>query len=527
MRIVWLWLIGVGMMSGWSCDACARPQPKDCRIAILFAHNLSGGRAKRLRYAVSDAHKMKAVLQQVAGYTPSHIFLFANRSAAFIRKAFKHIDRRIKHMKRSGCKVTLLLYYSGHARNGQFYLGGSNLSFREVRTFLKRSQASLRLAFLDTCGSGRFLQMRGLVRERTTFRIPALNTHMAKGEAIITSTGTRENAYEDVKLKGGIFTHFMVTGLRGAADHNGDGTVTLNELYSYTYNWTLNRTVFARSGPQKPHFHTHLKGSGHVVLSTTQKINTQLHFTSNASGQFFIWNANQTLYAGFRKKAGSVLKLAIAPGMYTIQWRHRKRSFTTKVYLRQKRISRLRIQKRKLAIQQQWTARGQSSKTSTADWHVLRSLPNRDAWQLFIQAGGRGASLVRTAAWGGASIGLRHRFFAWRVGAWGASTQYQKRHTQHLYLTTRVDLGFHALWGHISLFAGGFLGGGLLVQDVTSSLRSGLIVQTGLTTVGSWYLSRYWSVGVAFDLGMDMGLFGGEWRAYPLWLGALELCYAF
>jgi len=55
----------------------------------------------------------------------------------------------------------------------------------------------------------------------------------AKGRAIITASRSTEVSLELAELGHGLFTYYLVQGLQGAADLNGDRIVALQELYEY------------------------------------------------------------------------------------------------------------------------------------------------------------------------------------------------------------------------------------------------------------------------------------------------------
>jgi len=55
----------------------------------------------------------------------------------------------------------------------------------------------------------------------------------SKGRAIITASRAAEVSIELPELGHGIFTYYLVQGLRGAADLNRDGIVSLQEVYEY------------------------------------------------------------------------------------------------------------------------------------------------------------------------------------------------------------------------------------------------------------------------------------------------------
>ena len=75
------------------------------------------------------------------------------------------------------------------------------------------------------------------------------------GIAIFSASSAQEFSYEDKKWGGGhgVFTYYLVTGLRGAADANADGIITIRELYDYVY-----RKVAESTGGKQ---HPELKGN--------------------------------------------------------------------------------------------------------------------------------------------------------------------------------------------------------------------------------------------------------------------------
>src|SRR5262249_26956603 len=83
-----------------------------------------------------------------------------------------------------------------------------------------------------------------------------------------TATSESESAQESDALQGSFFTHYLVSGLLGAADGDGDGNVTLGEAYQYAYDNTLRATSRTLAGTQHPTFHYELGGQGEVVLTS-------------------------------------------------------------------------------------------------------------------------------------------------------------------------------------------------------------------------------------------------------------------
>jgi hypothetical protein len=55
------------------------------------------------------------------------------------------------------------------------------------------------------------------------------------GLALMMSSKGEEYSLEDGGLRSGIFSHFMVRGLKGEADSNHDGIVNIQELFDFVH----------------------------------------------------------------------------------------------------------------------------------------------------------------------------------------------------------------------------------------------------------------------------------------------------
>jgi len=82
----------------------------------------------------------------------------------------------------------------------------------------------------------------------------------SKGRAIITASRTNEVSIELPELGHGIFSYFLVDGLKGAADLNRDGIVSLQELYEYVEQQVTTKAR-AVGGNQHPVMKGELEGA--------------------------------------------------------------------------------------------------------------------------------------------------------------------------------------------------------------------------------------------------------------------------
>lgn len=298
-----------------AAPAPAAPAPLPIRRFALVAGVNDGGPDRiRLRYARSDAERVANVLERLGGVAPADEILLLDPDDAALRAAFRDVEARIR-AARATHRAELVLYYSGHSDEQGLLLRGTHVPYPEVRRWLESVSAQVRIAIVDSCSSG------ALTRQKGGQRAPPflIDTSSAvKGHAIITSSAADEASQESDRIGASFFTHFLITGLRGAADTSQDGKVTVNEAYQFAFGETLARTERTRSGAQHPAYDIQLVGSGDVVLTDLRGTDATLVFPEAASGRFFVRDRDGRLVAELRKVAGRPIELGLEPGTYQI-----------------------------------------------------------------------------------------------------------------------------------------------------------------------------------------------------------------
>jgi len=175
--------------------------------------------------------------------------------------------------------------------------------------------ADVKIAILDSCSSGAFTRLKGGSRQAPFLIDESSNT---QGHAFITSSSETEAAQESDSIGASFFTHYLVSGLRGAADSNGNGRVTLNEVYTYAHSETLARTSTTLAGPQHAAHDINLAGSGDLVLTDLRSATAGIVFEESVAGQMFVTDENGRLVVEIRKEAGTALTVALPPGKYRL-----------------------------------------------------------------------------------------------------------------------------------------------------------------------------------------------------------------
>ena len=210
-----------------------------------------------LKYSVSDADSLYQVLIGPAGFKKEHVLLLTDTSEK--PPTLRNIKWALgTFLARSAKKDdTVVIFFAGHGapevdqrgveRDGLAKylipadadpddLYSTALPMDEMQTIFSRVEAERMVVFLDACYSGA-AGGRTFSSKRT--RATNLDDQFlerltrSKGRAIITASRTSEVSVELVELGHGIFTYYLVEGLKGAADLNKDGIVTVQELYEY------------------------------------------------------------------------------------------------------------------------------------------------------------------------------------------------------------------------------------------------------------------------------------------------------
>lgn len=279
------------------------------RHAVIVGANEGGGNLDPLRYAELDAQRVSDVLAELGGFEVPYVEVLYAPTAAELRAALhRHAD-----ISRSFDEDLFLFYYSGHADARGLRLGNELYAFEALRGDIRGMNAEVKLGVLDACRSGTITRLKGaalsapfLVEDRLA----------AEGEAWMTATSADESAQESDKLRGSFFTHYLLSGLRGAADA-GDGLVSLNEAYEYAYGRVVDHTGGTEAGAQHPVMDVRLQLQGELPLTRVAEGRATVTLPADLEGDVTVLRMpDRTPVAEVAKKPGRAVTLALAPGTY-------------------------------------------------------------------------------------------------------------------------------------------------------------------------------------------------------------------
>jgi hypothetical protein len=231
-----------------TCDIDALPNAKTGRInnsyAIVIGVEQYRQGIPRADYATHDAEMMTKYLTEVMGYPEENVVTLLNENA--LRSDFeKYFERWLANtVEKDG---TVFVYFAGRgapdAKNGDIYLvphDGDALFLDQTAYPLKRLYAALGklpakkiIVVLDSNFSGagsRSIAARG--NRPLGVSLPGLASLSKNIVTLSATTGDQTaSAYDD---KGhGLLTYFMLKGIKSENVIRQDGSLKVNDLYSY------------------------------------------------------------------------------------------------------------------------------------------------------------------------------------------------------------------------------------------------------------------------------------------------------
>lgn len=236
------------------------------RWAILIGINDYIG-AQDLKYCCAD---QKALFDQLAsnGFDSERMFMICDDAKDKKYLPFKsNIEKQLELI--TGLTEPgdmLVLAFSGHGVHiaGKSYLCPTDADFKDVSTLipmesiynrLKTCKAPLKLILVDACrnnpqleGQRSFAATRGSAEFAETLK----DAPLPEGVVVINSCAPGETSWERQELGHGVFMNFLLEGLRGQADEDRDGSLTVSEISQYAFSHTRLYVAKTFNDSQRP-----------------------------------------------------------------------------------------------------------------------------------------------------------------------------------------------------------------------------------------------------------------------------------
>ncbi|MFE9427166.1 caspase family protein [Kitasatospora sp. NPDC006697] len=214
------------------------------RSALLIAtYDYQDAGLRQLAAPAHDAEALATVLRdpEIAGFDVTTL----------VNKPLQQVGEAIGDFYRERRRDDLtLLYFTGHGLkddDGRLYLAMTNtrrdsllftgLSAEQIDRAMEGCSSRQKVLILDCCYSGAF--PAGHLAKADT-AVHTLERFQGRGRTVLTASDSTQYSFEGGQAHGeavqSVFTRYLVAGLRdGSADLDGDGDITLDELYSYVH----------------------------------------------------------------------------------------------------------------------------------------------------------------------------------------------------------------------------------------------------------------------------------------------------
>jgi len=193
--------------------------------AIMIGVSEYAQSENNLLYCHSDAKKMFELLKE---YTATGgMTLLTNEDAN--HDNIVHYTTQL--FKQSQPEDIVMFFFAGHGNASGFLVYDKMLYFSELREIFKQSKAERKMIFADACFSENFMQEGNK---------PSAN--VGKNLLLYLSSRSDQRSLETSALNGGVFTYYLIAGLKGEADLNKNGKITAKELYYYVNSKVRERT---------------------------------------------------------------------------------------------------------------------------------------------------------------------------------------------------------------------------------------------------------------------------------------------
>jgi len=171
-----------------------------------------------------------------------------------LKHAVAKIDEQIGRDRAVGKKPVLFVVFSGHGGrmpDGSGFLAmldGRLTRERFYRDLLANIPTYLTHLVIDACYAGALVGTRGVFgdpNKETDAKSVSIALQQAKrlidddvlarlpNVGVLAAAGSSQQAHEWEPIQAGVFTHELLSGLRGAADVNGDGEITYSEIHAF------------------------------------------------------------------------------------------------------------------------------------------------------------------------------------------------------------------------------------------------------------------------------------------------------
>jgi tetratricopeptide (TPR) repeat protein/uncharacterized caspase-like protein len=217
--------------------------PRSYALVIGVSHYPNLPASAQLQFSVRDADEIYTTLISPEGgqFPPEHVHKLVNEQVT-LANLHRELEQWLPSVTQPSDRV--MIYFAGHGfiSNGKAYLAPYDIDLKNIvqtaypmstlgEVIGKEIKGKWKVLITDACHSG------AITPEDDTAALNRNLLDLRSSLLSLTASRDREQSFESAEWGGGhgIFTYYVVQGLHGAADTNGDGIVTADELSDYVH----------------------------------------------------------------------------------------------------------------------------------------------------------------------------------------------------------------------------------------------------------------------------------------------------
>lgn len=217
--------------------------PESYALVIGISHYANLPDSAQLQFPDRDAQSVYTTLisQQGGEFPANHVHVLTGAQATQAN-ILKELETWLPSVTAPDDRV--LIYFAGHGfmSGGKGYLAPYDIDLHNIpgtaipmdtlgMLIGTKIQGKWKVLLTDACHSG------AITPETDPMQVNHMLLDLHQSIFSLTASRDREQSFESAEQGGGhgIFTYYVVRGLAGAADANGDGVVTADELAEYVH----------------------------------------------------------------------------------------------------------------------------------------------------------------------------------------------------------------------------------------------------------------------------------------------------
>jgi hypothetical protein len=204
---------------------------------VIGVANYRASTIQPLNFPDDDAYRFHSFLKSPEGgaIKDEQIKLLIDGNATRVNI----VKSLIEFSEQATPEDVFIFYFSGHGLPGAFLPIDSDgiknqLKYKELLAILKTSKAKSKIIIADACHSGSLMNFKGEknLAYSTDNYYDAIHKSQG-GLVLLMSSKAEETSIENNGLRQGVFSYYLIKGLKGAANTNSDNLIRINELFDY------------------------------------------------------------------------------------------------------------------------------------------------------------------------------------------------------------------------------------------------------------------------------------------------------